>query len=187
MDYAWVDNKVSSGTVWQVGKEKKSGPVVPICWTDGVCSDDYHLFNPDDTRWCFYRKSSFSGHSCSFQFHTFTHIHTHARGSACTSYIFSSMSLWLRAHTEPCDTWYQPLGCCMYFLWKRRALEALSFVKCVSESRTEKTPSLRSDVWWFDNIRTAPGLMEMSFVETAITHWRPRQILNTASGLKGTF
>ena len=156
MDYAWVDNKVSSGTGWQVRKEENQVQSCPHSELTEFVLMIIVSLTPMTLAGVFYRKSSFSGHSCSFQFHTFTHIHTHARGSARTSYIFSSVSLWLRTHThththtEPCDTWYAPFGCCMYFLWKRRALEALSFVKvCVGvKDRENSQPPLWCSVVW---------------------------------------
>ena len=164
MDYAWVDNKVSSGTGWQVRKEENQVQSCPHSELTEFVLMIIVSLTPMTLAGVFYRKSSFSGHSCSFQFHTFTHIHTHARGSARTSYIFSSVSLWLRTHTHththtlnPVILDTRPLDAACIFYESGERWKLCPSLKCVSESRTEKTPSLRSDVRWFDNSRAAPG------------------------------
>lgn len=95
---------------------------------------------------------------------TFTHVFTPTRRASLALVLYLAVYLCHCTHTHSLNAVMLDTrsfnAACIFYESAERALEASSFVKHVSESRTEKPPRLSSDVRWFDNSRrrrTAPG------------------------------
>lgn len=157
MDYAWVDNKVSSGTVWQVGKEKNQ-----VQWCLHVELTEFVLMiivslTQMTLTGVFTVKAALVATAVAFNF-TRSHIFTPTRGAVLALVTYLAVCLCDCTHTlNPVILDTSPLDAACIFYESGERWKLCPSLKCVSESRTEKTPSLHSDVWWFDNSRTAPG------------------------------